>query len=131
VDDALIDRIRGDMRYEFDRTAPPVGFPAFHDIPTARHTGDEFWQLEQAHLWPNTWVIAARAEDVAAPGDYVTFDDLGVPLLIVRGSDGVIRCFYNTCQHRGAPVVRETQGSARRLRCQYHSWTYDIDDGAL
>ena len=119
------------MRYEFERTAPPEGFPAFHDIPTARHTSETFHQLEQQHLWPNTWVIAGRAEDVANPGDYFTFDDLGVPLLIVRGTDGEIRCFYNTCQHRGAPVVREPQGSARRLRCQYHSWTYEVDGGTL
>jgi phenylpropionate dioxygenase-like ring-hydroxylating dioxygenase large terminal subunit len=54
-----------------------------------------------------------------------------VPLLVVRGTDGRIRCFYNTCQHRGAPVVREQKGSARRLRCQYHSWTYEIDRGEL
>ena len=98
------------MRYEFARTAPPDGFPAFHDIPTERHISDEFHDLEQEFLWPNTWVIAGRVEDVAEPGDYITFDDLGVPLLIVRGTDGEIRCFYNTCQHRGAPVVREDRG---------------------
>ncbi|MEM9713311.1 MAG: aromatic ring-hydroxylating dioxygenase subunit alpha [Actinomycetota bacterium] len=131
MDQALIDRIREDMRYEFERTAPPEGFPAFHDIPVGRHISDEFWDLEQEHVFGRSWVIAARVEDVAEPGDYVTFDDLGVPLLVVRGTDGVIRCFYNTCQHRGAPVVRDERGSARRLRCQYHSWTYEIDGGEL
>ena len=131
MDDQLIERIKTDMRYEFERTAPPAGFPAFHDIPTARHTGDVFHRLEQEHLWPHTWVMAGRAEDIAEPGDYFTFDDLGVPLLIVRGTDGEIRCFYNTCQHRGAPVVRDQRGSSRRLRCQYHSWTYEVDGGTL
>jgi phenylpropionate dioxygenase-like ring-hydroxylating dioxygenase large terminal subunit len=52
-------------------------------------------------------------------------------LLIVRGTDNELRAYYNTCQHRGAPVVRDAKGSARRLRCQYHSWTYDIDNGKL
>lgn len=131
MDERLIERIKADMSYEFARSAPPDGFPRFHDISTARHTSDEFYELEQQYLWPNTWVIAGRAEDVPNAGDYFTFDDLGVPLLVVRGSDGVIRCFYNTCQHRGAPVVRDARGSSKRLRCQYHSWTYDIDDGAL
>jgi phenylpropionate dioxygenase-like ring-hydroxylating dioxygenase large terminal subunit len=131
VDPQLIERIKGDMRYEFARTAPPDGFPAFHDIPTDRHTSDLFWALEQEHLWPNTWVIAGRVEDIPNPGDYFTFDDLGVPLLIVRGTDSEVRCFYNTCQHRGAPVVRESHGSSRRLRCQYHSWTYEVDGGTL
>ncbi|MDG1266171.1 MAG: aromatic ring-hydroxylating dioxygenase subunit alpha [Ilumatobacter sp.] len=131
MDEQLIERIRLDMSYEFERTAPPEGFPAFHDIPTDRHTGQQFHDLEQDHLWTKTWVIAGRVEDVPEPGDYMTFDDLGVPLLVVRGTDGVIRCFYNTCQHRGAPVVRDDRGSARRLRCQYHSWTYEIDRGSL
>lgn len=127
----LIEKIKADMAYEFARTAPPDGFPAFHDISTERHISDEFYELEQAHLWPKTWVLAGRSEDVPNPGDYVTFDDLGVPILIVRGTDGEINGYYNTCQHRGAPVVRDPRGSSRRLRCQYHSWTYDIDDGAL
>ena len=131
MDQSLIDRIRGDMAYEFARTGPPEGFPAFHDIPVDRHISDEFYELEQQHLWTNTWVIAGRVEDVAEPGDYFVFKDLGVPLLIVRGTDGEIRCFYNTCQHRGAPVVRDDAGSSRRLRCQYHSWTYEIDGGTL
>jgi phenylpropionate dioxygenase-like ring-hydroxylating dioxygenase large terminal subunit len=131
MDEALIARIRDDMAYEYARTAPPPGFPAFHDIPVGRHTSDEFWELEQEHLWAKTWILAGRAETAPNPGDYFVFNDLGDPMLIVRGADGVLRCFYNTCQHRGAPVVRETVGSSRRLRCQYHSWTYDITDGHL
>ncbi len=70
--------------------------------PTA-HTGQQFHDLEQDHLWTKTWVIAGRVEDIPEPGDYMTFDDLGVPLLVVRGTDGVIRCFYNTCQHPRGP----------------------------
>ena len=131
MDQILIDRLRAEMHYEYSRTGPPEGFPAFHDIAIERYTGDEFWELERAHLWPRAWVIAGRVDDAAEPGDYFTFDDLGVPLLIVRGTDGTLRCFYNTCQHRGAPVVRDDRGHARTLRCQYHSWTYDITDGAL
>lgn len=131
MDDGFIERIRADMRYEFERVGPPDGFPKFHDIPVGRHTSDQFATLEDEHLWPHVWVIAGRVEDVPNPGDYFSFDDLGVPLLIVRGTDDEIRCFYNTCQHRGAPVVREQRGSSRRLRCQYHSWTYDIDGGTL
>ena len=131
MDQALIDRIKADMYYEFAREAPPEGFPKFHDIPTGRHTSEEFHDLEQEHLWPKTWVMAGRVEDIPEPGDYYVFKDLGVPLLIVRGTDGDIRGYYNTCQHRGAPVVREDRGSSRRLRCQYHSWTYEIDGGTL
>jgi len=105
MDEQWIKRIRADMAYEFERTAPPEGFPSFHDIPTSRHTSTTFHDLEQQHLWPHTWVIAGRLEDVPNPGDYFTFGDLGVPLLLVRGTDSVVRCFYNTCQYRGPGAV--------------------------
>lgn len=131
MDQALIDRIKEDVRYEFSRSGPPEGFPKFPDIPTGRHTSDEFFALEQEHIWSDVWVLAGREDDVANPGDYFLFSKLGVPLIVVRGTDSVVRCFNNTCQHRGAPVVREERGSAQRLRCQYHSWTYEIDGGAL
>jgi phenylpropionate dioxygenase-like ring-hydroxylating dioxygenase large terminal subunit len=131
VNSDLIDKIRRDMRYEFARTTAPDGFPSFPIIPAGRYTSDEFWDLEQAHVFGASWMLAGRAEQIPGVGDYFVFSDLGVPLVIVRGTDGEVHGYYNTCQHRGAPVVRDDRGSARRLRCQYHSWTYDIDSGAL
>jgi phenylpropionate dioxygenase-like ring-hydroxylating dioxygenase large terminal subunit len=131
MDAALQERLKAQMAWEFARTGPPAGFPKFPDIPIGRYTSDEFYELEQRHLWSKVWVMAGRAEDVAEPGDYMTFDDLGLPILLVRGEDRVLRAFYNTCQHRGAPVVRDQRGHARNLRCQYHSWTYDITHGQL
>ena len=127
----LVARLTAEMHYEFDRTAPPDGFPKFHDIPVERFTSDEFWDLEQKYLWPKSWVLAGRAEDIPNVGDFFTFDDLGVPILLIRGKDLQVRAFYNTCQHRGAPVVREATGTSKLLRCQYHSWSYDIDSGQL
>ncbi len=131
MDAALQERLKSEMAWEFARTGPPDGFPKFPDIPGGRYTSDEFFELERSQLWTKVWVMAGRVDDVAGPGDYMTFDDLGLPILIVRGADGEVRAFYNTCQHRGAPVVRNERGSARNLRCQYHSWTYDITDGKL
>lgn len=131
MDTALQERLKAEMAAEFARTGPPDGFPKFPDIAVARYTSDEFWALEREHLWPKVWVMAGRVEDIPEPGDYLAFDDLGVPILLVHGADRVVRAFYNTCQHRGAPVVRDAFGSARNLRCQYHSWTYDITTGEL
>ena len=127
----LVARLVEQMHFEYSRTAPPDGFPRFPDIPVGRYVDDEFWEIERRHLWNKVWVLAGRAEDLPEPGDFVTFDDLGPPMVLVRGRDHVIRAFYNTCQHRGAPVVRESKGSARLLRCQYHSWSYDIESGRL
>jgi phenylpropionate dioxygenase-like ring-hydroxylating dioxygenase large terminal subunit len=131
VEPALVERLRAEMHAEFARTAPPPGFPQFPDIPVGRYTDDAFYDLERRHLWPQAWVLAGRSDDLPNPGDYRTFDGLDAPVLVVRGADGALRAFYNTCQHRGAPVVRDQCGTARTLRCQYHSWTYDITDGSL
>jgi phenylpropionate dioxygenase-like ring-hydroxylating dioxygenase large terminal subunit len=120
-------RIRAQMDYEWQRQGPPEGFPALTPIPTGRYVDPAFFALEREHLWRRCWLCIGRDEDFAGPGSFRSVDVTGSPLLLVRGNDGVLRAFFNTCQHRGAPVVREACGVARRLRCQYHSWTYDLD----
>ena len=119
--DSTVEKLVAEMDYEFSRSGSPANFPKFPDIPTARYTSDEFYALEKEHLWNKAWVIAGREEDVAEVGSFLTFDELGIPLILVRGSDNKIRCFSNTCQHRGAPIVREQRGVSRFLRCQYHA----------
>src|SRR5262249_14908541 len=63
--------------------------------------------------------------DWAKPGDWRTDDLTGVPILVVRGRDGVLRAFLNVCRHRGAKVV-EGCGSAKAFSCPYHAWSYDL-----
>ena len=99
MDEQLIERIRRGMHYEFERTGPPDGFPAFHDIPTGRHTSDHFHDLEKEYLWPNTWVIAGRGDGTLRNGVYVdagdvTHDKLLATLLTATG--------HRT--NRGAPI---------------------------
>jgi phenylpropionate dioxygenase-like ring-hydroxylating dioxygenase large terminal subunit len=120
-------RIREQMAFEFAREAPPEGFPALPPIPTGRYTDPAFYALEREHIWRKSWLLVGREEEFEGKGSFKTFGRTSAPLLIVRGGDGVLRGFFNTCQHRGAPVVREACGTARRLKCQYHSWTYDLE----
>jgi len=124
-------RIRSQIEFEAQRKAPPADFPNLPPVPAGRYTDPAFYALEIEHLWNKTWLLLGREEDFPEPGSFRTFDRTGSPLLIVRGNDGALRGFFNTCQHRGAPVVRDACGSAKRLRCQYHSWTYDLDGRLL
>jgi phenylpropionate dioxygenase-like ring-hydroxylating dioxygenase large terminal subunit len=127
VETGLVERIRRQLRYEKQREGPPEGFPGFPDIPGERYTDPEFLRLEREHVFGKSWLLVGRESDLREPGSFLTTDKPGVPILVVRGRDGALRAFYNTCQHRGAPVVREPCGVARQLRCQYHSWTYDLE----
>ncbi len=62
-------------------------------------------------------------------GSYLARTAAGIPLVVVRGDDGVVRGFRNACRHRGAQVA-SGRGCARAFRCGYHGWTYRLD-GAL
>ena len=53
------------------------------------------------------------------------YDIAGRPIVVIRGDDGRVRTFLNVCRHRGARVADEHCGSARRLTCPYHAWSYD------
>jgi choline monooxygenase len=108
------------------RGAPPPDFPALADIPAGRYTDADFLALERHALWQRSWLYAAHRDQLAEPGDFVLWLHGSAPIVIMRGDDGDIRAFYNTCRHRGAPVVRATAGRAgARLVCGYHGWSYD------
>lgn len=59
-------------------------------------------------------------------GSYLTDDDSGVPILMIRGEDGRVRAFVNACRHRGARLADGAGRLGRRLVCPYHAWTYDM-----
>lgn len=115
------------MEWEGRRTAPPEGFPALPDMPAARYTSPEYYALEREHIFRKSWLFAAHLDEVPQPGSFMRWHNAGDPIVIVHGADGVVRAFYNTCRHRGAPVVTKDRGTALRLVCGYHHWTYKTD----
>jgi len=88
------------------------------------------WALEMDRIWRRVPLVFGPSADLPEPNSYRALDLGGVPVLLTRGNDGAVRAFINSCSHRGAIVVEEGSGSARRFTCPYHSWTYD-GDGAL
>lgn len=125
-------RIFEEIRQEQERTSVPAGFPALPEIPGGRYTRQDFFDLEVAHVFRKSWVLAAHIDELPGPGSYKRFDKLlGSPIIIVRDQADQIRAFYNTCRHRGAPVVKDAQGRCNLLRCQYHSWAYDLEGRLL
>jgi nitrite reductase/ring-hydroxylating ferredoxin subunit len=124
---SVFDNVDQAIEWEAARSAPPAEYPVLPEIPGGRYNREDFYRLEQERVWRHSWVCVGTHEGLKEPGDYRVFDKLGVPMLLVRGRDDRLRAFYNTCRHRGAPVVRDRCGQAQLLRCQYHSWTYSLD----
>ena len=104
--------------------APQRGDPA--TSPVARYLDPSRHEQETRALrrLPHAVGPAAR---VVGPGDWFATALLGVPVLVTRGDDAVLRAFINVCRHRGAIVAAEGECGRGRSRfvCPYHSWTYD------
>jgi phenylpropionate dioxygenase-like ring-hydroxylating dioxygenase large terminal subunit len=91
----------------------------------AAFTDPARFQRERAELFRSQPLFMGFASEWAKPGDYKTDGYAGVPILLVRGRDGVLRAFLNVCRHRGARVA-DGCGSAKAFSCPYHAWSYDL-----
>src|SRR5512142_726764 len=85
---------------------------------------------EKERVFGRTWQVVGHVRQLANPGDYVTTELVGEPLLIVRDTAGELRAFYNVCRHRAGPPA-EGCGSRKVFRCGYHGWTYSLDGRLL
>src|SRR5512142_1156041 len=88
----------------------PRPLPEASTIPAAWYLDARVLQAEQRQVFGRTWQFAGRAEQVAEPGQYITCEVAGEPVLVVRGADRVLRGFYNVCRHHAAAVATETAG---------------------
>ena len=99
-------------------------------IPVSYYLDPDLWEQEMRNIWKRLPLMLGFSSEVAEPGAYRALDVVGIPVLILRGSDGVVRAFLNACRHRASRLVDEGQGQCRRLICPYHAWAYD-DKGSL
>jgi choline monooxygenase len=99
-------------------------------IPGRWYTDLRLAALERRAVFGRSWQACARVDQVGQPGQYVTAEIAGEPIVVVRGDDGVLRAFFNVCRHHAAAVMTAPAGQVRQLRCPYHGWTYGLD-GAL
>lgn len=52
---------------------------------------------------------------------------MGMPLVMMRNREGELHVFHNVCSHRGMILVQEEGTIEGVIRCQYHSWSYDLN----
>src|SRR5690242_12504141 len=76
-------------------------------IPAPWYTDERVAELERAAIFGGTWQAAARADQLEHGGNFVTTEIAGEPIVVVRGTEGVLRAFYNVCRHHAAAVVTE------------------------
>jgi len=96
-------------------------------IPASWYTDERLFKLEQQTIFSRSWQFAARIDQLNKPGDYVTGEVAGEPIVVVRGGDNSLRAFFNVCRHHAAAVMTERAGHANQMRCPYHGWTYSLE----
>lgn len=110
------------------RPSPASAAPqAFLD--PAIYASPQRFEAERERIFRRQPISLGHVAQFAAPGSVMAREVLGVPLLIARGADGVVRVFLNVCRHRGAALL-EASGEVctrRSLVCPYHAWTYRLD----
>ena len=115
--DPALDDLRANVAVPFERA---------HAMPKAVYTSDAFAQLERAHIFGKAWLCAGRADALKEPGDYMTMEISGEPVIILRDKDGALRGLSNVCRHRMSTLL-EGRGHVRAIVCPYHAWTYNLD----
>lgn len=96
-------------------------------VPVAGYLDSERFERERQVVFRHALTIAAHASELAGPGDFVTRDLVGSPVLLVRDASGRARAFLNVCRHRGATLELQPRGHCRKFVCPYHAWTYRTD----
>ena len=102
-----------------------------YTLPQALYISDEVYAFDTQVMLKSVWLYACTVAHVKKAGDYFVFNLADNSIIILRGRDGEIRAFYNTCTHRGGRLCEVQSGSTPRVMCPYHSWTFGLDGKLL
>ena len=100
-------------------------------LPANCYTQPAFADAERRAVFARSWQLVAHGAQVNFAGDHAVAEVAGVPLLAVRGDDGVLRALHNVCRHRAGPLAECDGRHARELVCRYHGWRYALDGRLL
>lgn len=103
-----------------------VPFTQARAMPPEVYTSSRFLAEELEHVFSREWFCVGRATALAAPGDYLTCDLAGQPIIVLRDREGALRAMSNVCLHRMSTLLHG-RGNTRAIICPYHAWTYNLD----
>jgi choline monooxygenase len=115
------------LRKTIQQYNPDNALDSASTIPSEWYINKDIYDLELRMTFSRTWQSICRVEQVQERGQYVTAEIGNEPIVIVRGSDDVVRGFFNVCRHHAAAVMTAPVGRTNNLRCPYHGWTYSLE----
>jgi Rieske 2Fe-2S family protein len=98
-----------------------------YTLPQPFYNDPELFDFDISAVFGRSWVMIGFEAEFPEAGSYMAVSIGQNSVLVVRGRDGAIRAFHNSCRHRGSQICAEGTGRAAKLICPYHKWTYDLD----
>ena len=95
------------------------------------YTDPEYHKLDLENIFYKDWLFVGHDCELPKTGSYLTVQIGAYPVVIVRDAQGGIRAFHNSCRHRGSRICAAEKGTAAKLVCPYHQWTYELDGRLL
>jgi Rieske 2Fe-2S family protein len=94
-------------------------------LPAAAYTEHSVLEWEYEHVFAGGWMCLGRADTFPKPGDRRAYQVGNEGILVVRGDDGRLRGFFNSCRHRAHELLPAGgQASGKFIRCPYHAWVF-------
>jgi choline monooxygenase len=106
--------------------AATLPIEAASGLPNLLYNDPDMLAEERDRVLAKTWSGVGFAGDLPQLGYVKPISFMGLPLVIMRDRDDVIRVFHNVCSHRGMILLAEEGPVQGSIRCPYHSWTYDL-----
>jgi phenylpropionate dioxygenase-like ring-hydroxylating dioxygenase large terminal subunit len=98
-------------------------------LPASYYTDPAILEIEQKEIFAKSWQYVGTTDALSKPGDFITVDLVGVPIVVSRSKDGV-HAMVNVCRHRFHEVASGC-GNTRAFKCPYHAWTYGLDGSLI
>ena len=95
-------------------------------IDVSRYISADFSEIEKEKIWKKSWQYAARVEDIPNVGDRAEYSVSGLSCFMVRGAEGGIRAYLNSCPHRGTKLCIGF-ASSNEVVCPFHGWKWNLD----
>ena len=74
-------------------------------MPPSVYTSPAFLERELKDVFAREWFSVGRASALAKPGDYLTVELAGQPIIVIRDSQGTLRAMSNVCLHRMSTLL--------------------------
>ena len=102
-----------------------------YTLPSRYYLSPEIFELEKEKIFYRTWQYVAHQSMLPGKGDYVSLRICDQNIFVIRTDEGVIKGFYNVCQHRAHELLEGAGNVKGVIVCPYHAWTYKTDGSLM